>query len=297
MSRLDWDRDGRDWPQRAESRFVTTRGLTWRVVEAGSGPCLLLLHGTGASAHSWRGIIPLLATQYRVIAPDLPGHAFTRGRPPGGLSLGGIVQALEELLATLSVQPALLVGHSAGAAIALEHARLGSGVPVIGFSPALLPFPGLAARLFPALAKLLFVNPFAPRIFARMARVPGETERFLVRSTGSRIDAEGLRCYNALLGNAGHCEGALGMMASWDLTGFAAGLPRVGNPVMLVHGAADPAIPLAAVQRAAEMLPRCQLEIADGLGHLAHEEIPEMAARHIVSFAAAHRIIAQEPAL
>lgn len=295
MSALAWDRDGRDWPHRAESRFIAAAGLDWRVVQAGSGPVLLLLHGTGASAHSWRGLIPLLAERFTVIAPDLPGHAFTRGRPPGGLSLAGITAALRSLLDALDAQPALVAGHSAGAAIALELARQANpNLPVVGFNPALMPFPGLAARLFPALAKLLFVNPLVPRIFSRMARAPGETERFLARSTGSRIDAEGLRAYAALLGNARHCEGALGMMANWDLAAFAARLPGVANPVLLVQGERDSAIPLASVERACALLPKCSLAVAKRLGHLAHEEDPAMAASHILAFAHAHGIMAGE---
>lgn len=293
MSALDWNREGRDWPQREDSRFVRTRGLEWRVVQTGSGPTVLLLHGTGASAHSWRGLVPLLAREFTVIAPDLPGHAFTRGRPTAGLSLAGITSALEALLAELDCGPALIVGHSAGAAIALDLAnRTRPGLPVVGFAPALMPFPGLAARLLPALAKVLFVNPFVPRIFAAMARGPGEAERFLVRSTGSRIDAEGVRCYATLLGNSRHCEGALGMMASWDLAALADRLPAIVNPTLLVHGASDTAIPLSSVERACALLPGCTLAIAERLGHLAHEEVPTAAAERIRAFASAHAIAA-----
>ena len=92
-----------------------------------------------------------------------------------------------------------------------------SPVPVVGLSPALMPFPGLAAQLFPAMAKMLFLNPFVPSLFARMARREGETARFLYRSTNSRIDGTGLRCYETLMGSSDHCAGALAMMANWDL--------------------------------------------------------------------------------
>jgi magnesium chelatase accessory protein len=283
---LDWDRDGRDWPQRADSRFVAAGGLTWRVVEAGTGPVLMLLHGTGASAHSWAGLVPALAQHFTVIAPDLPGHGFTRGRAPGGPSLPGMARAVAGLLAALDCAPAMIVGHSAGVAIALQYAASADAkVPIIGFNPALTPFPGLAARLFPALAKLLLVNPFAPRIFARMVRAPGETERFLTRATGSRIGADGLRCYRTLLGNSRHCDGALGMMASWDLAALAALLPEIANPVLLVHSRGDIALPLPAVERAAALLPRGTLAVDDALGHLAHEEDPERAVRHILAYA------------
>ena len=285
MAALRWDHDGRDWPNRAASRFVTVGRLRWHVQMAGAGPVLLLLHGTGASAHSWRDMIAPLAEQFTVIAPDLPGHGFTAGRLPGGPTLPGIATALHALLDALAVEPALIVGHSAGAAIALELSREGP-VPVVGFSPALMPFPGLAARLFPALAKVLFVNPFVPSIFARMARGSGEAERFLVRATNSRIDRAGLKCYEVLLGNSEHCAGALAMMASWDLEIVKRHLPELDQPVLLAHGTRDNAIPLDSVRTAAALLPQCELELLEGLGHLAHEEQPQRAIELIKGFAA-----------
>lgn len=296
MSRpLRWDSDGCDLPQREASRFVTTPGLTWRVVQCGSGPVALLLHGTGASAHSWRDVIPLLADDFTIIAPDLPGHGFTTGRPPGGLTLPAMAAALAALMAELDAEPALLVGHSAGAAIALELARTRySTATVVGLNAALMPFPGLAARLFPALAKLLFVNPLVPRIFAKMAGAPGEPAIFLRRSTGSQLDAEGLRLYRTLLTNSRHCDGALEMMANWDLTAFASTLGKVANPVLLVHGKRDSAIPLHSVEAATARLPDATLEVAEALGHLGHEEDPRLAARHILDFARTHAIIGGE---
>ncbi|MDE2619227.1 MAG: alpha/beta fold hydrolase [Sphingomonadales bacterium] len=287
---LDWAADGADWPNRAASRFVSTPGLTWHAQVMGCGPAVLLLHGTGAASHSWRDILPALAKDFTVIAPDLPGHGFTRGRPPGGLTLPGMAEAVAALTAALGLTPAALVGHSAGAAIALRM-TLGKteAVPVLGFNPALLPFPGLAARLFPAVARLLFVNPFVPRMLAGIARLPGETERFLGRATGSTIDAAGLACYARLFGHAGHCAGAIEMMARWDLAALAQLLPAIAAPVHLVHSRGDRAVPLTAVEEAASLLPGASLEVLPGLGHLAHEERPDLAV------AAIRRRLAPEP--
>lgn len=282
-----WAVEGRDWPNRASSRFVEAAGLTWHVQQVGSGPALVLLHGTGAATHSWRAVLPLLAQHFTVIAPDLPGHGFTRGRPRGGLSLPGMARAVDDLLTTLGVTPAAMAGHSAGAAIALQwvhdHAP---GTPVIGLNPALTPYPGLAARLFPALARMLFVNPVVPWMLAGIARLPGETERFMERATGSALDRAGLDGYRALMSTPGHCAGAVEMMARWDLEAFARVLPAITAPVLLVHARGDRAVPLASVEQAAARLPRHQLEVLPDLGHLAHEERPELVAALIRGHAA-----------
>ncbi|MCX7282612.1 MAG: alpha/beta fold hydrolase [Novosphingobium sp.] len=286
MSGPRWDVEGRDWPNRDASRFVDTPGLKWHVQIAGEGPVVLLLHGTGAATHSWRAVLPLLAQDCTVIAPDLPGHGFTQGRPRHGLTLNGMAGALGDLLNALEKRPAIVVGHSAGAAIALQlvHAQ-GSRTPIVGFNPALMPFPGLAAKLFPSLAKALFVNPFVPRMLAGIARIPGETGRFLGRATGSRIDAQGITAYEALISQHRHCGGAMEMMANWDLEALSRLLPQIASPVLLVHSSGDTAVPLASVERAAGLIPDCRLDVLPALGHLAHEEQPKRAADLIRAFA------------
>lgn len=302
MSRpLSWEREGRSWPHRDASAFVRAELLNWHVQRMGpkrrGAPGVLLLHGTGASVHSWHAMMPLLARSFDLLAPDLPGHAFTSGKPRGGLTLDGIVDALSTLLDEAEFEPDLVVGHSAGAAIAiawaLKHARR---VPIVGLNPAIMPFRGPAAQVFPAMAKLLLVNPFAPRIFARMARVPGEAARFLRRSTGSRTDEISEACYAALFSNHHHARGALEMMANWDLEALKRHLPSVSNPVLLVHSSKDKAIPLSSVKQAASLLPNARLEVVSGAGHLAHEERHEELAELISDFARSHGVLASEHA-
>ncbi|MEM8694680.1 MAG: alpha/beta fold hydrolase BchO [Pseudomonadota bacterium] len=284
-----WDDDGRNWPNRDASRFIEAAGLRWHVQIMGEGPALLLLHGTGAATHSWRALAPLLAESFTVIAPDLPGHGFTRGRLRGGQSLPAVARGVAALLETLDARPAATVGHSAGAAIAVQMALDETvGGPVVAFNAALLPFPGLAAKLFPAMAKMLFVNPFAPRIFAAIARRPGEVERFLIRSTGSRIDAEGVRHYARLMSRSGHVDGAIGMMAHWDLETLKRRLPELDVPVLLIHGSNDAAVPPSAMHEAATFIAGAKTEMIEGLGHLAHEERPDLAATLIRSLAMDH---------
>lgn len=298
MSSVRWEVDGHDWPNREASRFVRAGLLDWHVQiagpEGGNAPVLLLVHGTGAATHSWRDILPLLAQDYTVIAPDMPGHGFTRGRIAGGQSLPGMAKALGELLAKLGhAPPSVIVGHSAGAAIGIRLAldqALDS--TIIGLTPALLPFPGLAARLFPAMARALFVNPFTAMIFAQIASSQGEVGRFLKKSTGSRLDPRGVDLYHRLFRTSDHCAGAIGMMANWDLESLASELPRVSGRVLLVHGGRDSAIPLNSVEGAARLIPGAQLKILPDLGHLAHEEAPELLADMILDFAAQAPVVA-----
>lgn len=282
-SRPDWATDGRDWPNRDYSRFVEAGGVRWHVQVMGTGPVLLLLHGTGAATHSWRDILSLLATDFTVVAPDLPGHGFTARGPQ---TLPAIAKAVGSLLTALDVTPALIIGHSAGAAIAMRMAL--DGVPaqgVMALSSAVLPFPGLAAQLFPTLAKMLFLNPFAPYVFATMAGPTREVARFMLKSTGSTLNADGIEFYARLFRKPAHIASTIGMMANWDLDTLKRDLPLLKVPVRMIHGSNDSAIPVAKAREAAALIPCAQLDVLAGLGHLAHEEDPARIAAMVRAFA------------
>ncbi|MFE1598860.1 alpha/beta fold hydrolase BchO [Methylobacterium sp. ID0610] len=279
-----FDREGRDWPNRAASRFVTAGGLTWHLQEAGEGPTLLLLHGTGAATHSWRRLMPLLARDFRVLAPDLPGHGFTDPLPTP--SLPRIARALAGLLGSLGAAPRVVVGHSAGAAILVRLCLDGALAPrlLVGLNAALKPFPGMAGLIFPAMARVLFLNPVTPRVFAWSAD-RRSVER-LIRGTGSTIDRPGLDLYRRLFRKPAHIAGALGMMANWDLTGLDRDLPRLAVPLLLVVGAEDRTIvPEVSFGVADRLGGRPRVELLRGLGHLAHEERPEAVAALITAAA------------
>ena len=270
---LDWDRDGHSWPHRSASRFLQTQSFDWHVQISGpdNGPVILLLHGTGAASHSWRHVLPLFATRFRVVAPDLPGHGFTRCRSSADLSLPGMVRALTELLGFLDRCPAVVLGHSAGAAIAVSlGASQAAAVPrhVIGINGAFLPIRGNA--LFSPLAKALFANPFSASMFSLMSRVTPLGGN-LLSATGSSIDEEGKGIYRMLLASPAHVRGALGMMAAWDLTRFDATLHRLPFPMTLIAARDDPMVPIANSSHAARQAPGSRLIVSERGGHLLHE--------------------------
>ncbi len=264
-----------------QSSFIEAAGLTWHLQSMGSGPTMLLLHGTGASSHSYRHLAPLLAPDYRVIVPDLPGHGFTSAAPDP--SLPGMAAATAALVKHLDIAPAMVVGHSAGAAIAARMLLDSDWQPdlLVGLGSALQPFPGAAAAFFPVMARLLFANPLVPELFAAGARFGGGMEGFLQRSTGSRIDPEGVKLYTRLFQNAGHVGGALRMMAHWDLAPLIRDLPSLSTPMLLLHGKEDSAVPPNVATGVADRVAGTTVEMFPGLGHLLHEEAPDAIADRI----------------
>ena len=297
--RLEWERDGRDWPHREASQFIKAGGLRWHVQiferhpqdQTQAAPVALLVHGTGASTHSWRDLAPLLAKHFTVLTMDLPGHGFT-DMPAGGslstqLSLPGMANALGALVATVGMTPALVIGHSAGAAIAVRMCLDGTLSPrvVIGLNAALLPLGGLAGKLFSPVAKLMAATPFLPRLFSWRAADPAVLQT-LIDSTGSTLDPAGLALYGRLVSSPGHAAGALGMMANWDLDALAEELPKLRVPLGLVVGSKDRTILPGQSSQVLALLPPAiakPLLTLEGLGHLAHEERPELVADAVLA--------------
>jgi magnesium chelatase accessory protein len=274
---LDWARDGADWPNREASRFVRAAGLRWHVQVMGDGPPALLIHGVGGATHSWRDLAPLLAARFRVIAPDLPGHGFTAMPRRAGLALPAMAQGLAELLHALDARADLVVGHSAGAAIGTWMALDGRAAPraIVAFNGAFLPFRGVAGQLFPPMAKMLALNPLVPRAVAW-----GADRAAVDRLLGAmgRIDARARALYRRLFASPTHVAAALGMMAHWDLKPVVDALPRLAPRLELAVGEADRAVPPSDAAEVAARAPHAHMTWLPGLGHLAHEERPDLAA-------------------
>lgn len=281
--RLDWEIDGRDWPNRSASRFVEAAGLRWHVQQLGplphEAPVVVLLHGTGSSSHSWRDVAPLLALRFSVIVMDLPGHAFTTMPPNAAQSLNGMARHVAALLQALKISPALVVGHSAGAAVAARMILDQAIAPtaLVSLNGAFIAFGGLAGQFFSPVARLLASGSMASRFFAWQATDPAIVNK-LVRSTGSLLDNVGMDLYARLVRSPGHVAAALAMMAHWDLESLERELPGLSLPVWLVAAENDGTVPASQAALVARRLPQSRQVLWPMLGHLAHEESPAQCA-------------------
>ncbi len=275
-----------DWPHREASRFVMAAGQRWHVQVMGTGPVVLLLHGTGASTHSWRDLAPLLVQHFTVVMPDLPGQGFSAAPGPGGLSLEGMARGIAALLRVLDLSPRLIIGHSAGAALGARLCLDGAVAPerLISINGALLPLGGFAGMVFGPMARLMVTLPGMARLAARQARERSTVER-LLRDTGSNLPPEGVDYYARLFRRPEHVAATLGMMAAWDLPALARDLPRLRTPLHLIVGKQDRTIRPTEARRLQALLPSATLEALPGLGHLAHEEAPGLVARRILEHA------------
>ncbi|MEO1016074.1 MAG: alpha/beta fold hydrolase BchO [Pseudomonadota bacterium] len=292
MSAPSFEVDGHDWPHREISGFVKVGDIQFHVQMAGDGPVLLMLHGTGAATHSWRGLLPLLRPHFTIIAPDLPGHGFTEKPYDARLSLEGMAADITALLRELELTPVMAVGHSAGAAILVQMCltcglKLKSVVSLCG---ALLPLRGVSGRTFSPIAKLLALNPLVPRIVAWRANDTASVTR-LIEGTGSRIDAEGIEYYRRLTGTARHAAAALAMMANWQLEPLRRQLGTLEAHLLLVAAERDRAVTPDTARRVHRLVANSRVICIKDRGHLVHEEDPCQIAQIIRDEAITHRVL------
>jgi magnesium chelatase accessory protein len=258
---------------------VSGLGQPWVFTQLSEGPrAILALHGTGASSHSFRPLAAQLQGRWALWAPDLPGHGASPLAPGFRPTRQALAASLGDALSTLAIPWALALGHSAGAAILLQHrletpARARVPLPLGLLAPALLPLAGLQRWLFPAAAELLARYPtWLARLVARST--PERLARRLIADTGSTLPQAQLEGYADLLAQRSHGEGALALMRHWDLRSLTPALPQIQDPLLILTGTADRTYsrpPRAALE---PHLPPAAWRSFPGLGHLLHEEAP-----------------------
>ena len=111
-----------DWQDHL--RWVNVQDRWMNVVDIGSGPPVIFIHGLSGCWQNWLEQIPLFARDHRVIAVDLPGFGHS-DMPVETISISGYADAIDELMEKLDIDAARIVGNSMGgfigAEMAIEH--------------------------------------------------------------------------------------------------------------------------------------------------------------------------------
>ena len=269
------DRLPSDWPLREHSEFVHCAGILWHIQRIGSGPVILLLHGTGSSTHSMAGLAEHLSHQFTCLLVDLPGQGFTPPIEEREHLLTAMAGAISTLCKQLKLHPDYVIGHSAGAAVGIRMCLDGHIDPrgLLSINGALLPFGAFIEPIMLKAARALSLSPRVAQFLAQ--RGTGESDvRRALRDTGATISEPMIQRYTTLISQPEHIEGTLRMMGGWELGQLAKDLPHLTTPIHLVGCAKDHIVPAIRAHRATRELPNATAVTLDDAGHLIHEADP-----------------------
>ena len=260
-----------DSPVSVRDRLVHGYRRAFRV--AGEGPALLLIHGIGDDSRTWEQVIPLLARDHLVIAPDLLGHGLS-DKPRADYSVAAYANGMRDLLAVLDIDRVTLVGHSLGGGVAMQFAYqfpeqaerlvlVASGGAGRAVSPVLRAATLPGAQLGMAALRMPFAR--------LMVNATVEALRRL--DTGLGLDAVDLRrIIEALPDQTARSAFIRTLRSVVDWRGQVVSMLdrsylACGMPTLLMWGARDSVLPIGHGRRAHAAMPGSQLEIFPTAGH------------------------------
>ena len=241
-----------------KTRIATPDGRM-TVWVGGSGPCMVMLHGAGDQAGAWARMVPPLLEDYRVVIPDLPGHWKSDPRS-GPLGVDQVLAGVEIVMeAMCPSEPAILVGNSLGAWVAMLYAR---------------DYPAQIARLVAINGGAIREENPAVNLFPVTRDEARETMKALMGPATLPVPGFVLDdiIRHARVGPAGRLAQIFDEMDAYLLDGR---LDEVVVPVELVWGDADGLLTLDYAQRLLDGLPRARLHTVHGCGHVPHRECPD----------------------
>lgn len=274
----DLSRIPAEWPNRLMSESLQVSNLQWHFQISRhpdpDAPSIVLLHGTGASAHSWTHYLPVLAQNYTVIVPDLPGHGFTVGAKKTDLHIDAIAKSLHSLLHALGfTKVTAIIGHSAGAncALALSLLFKHSPLAVIGLNPSFVAPPQLYNFFVGPMINPMVTSSLLAHFLANTIPLTGMVDK-LLSSTNSLLTEEQRRPYRTLFKDHNHIYGSINFMAASNIPELLEKSTQLQTQYTFLVAAQDPWVPQSS------LLPilkkyflRATLHIEEG-GHLFHEE-------------------------
>ena len=243
-------------------------------------PALIMLHGFGASLHTWEPWAQSLAGDYRVIRFDLPGSGLSPPDTTGDYTDARSMQIVAALMDHLGVARATLIGNSMGGRIAwtfaaTQPARVDK---LVLLSPDGFASPGFEYDKAPEVPALMsLMRHCLPRFMLKMSLEPAYADKTVL------TDAMTDRYHDLMLAPGGR-DAMMQRMAQVKLVDPVPLLQRITAPTLLVWGEQDAMIPVANAADYKAAIADATVVTLPDVGHLPHEEAPARALEPVRTF-------------
>lgn len=265
------------------SRFVQLDGLRVHYKDEGSGPTLLLIHGTASSLHTWDGWVRELEGDFRVLRLDLPAYGLTGPEGDHDYSPRRRTDVLVALLDHLGVPRCSVAGNSLGGylawQLAMRHPERVDRLVLIDAAGYPEPRPGGMTVL--DLGKVPLLSGALSRLTPRFLIASGVRESY---GDPSKLAPEVIDRYWRLLRRPGNRQALLADLNQQGGRPQHEAIGTLRQPTLVMWGREDQLIKVELAERFHRELPSSQLVIYDGVGHVPMEEIPERSAADARAF-------------
>ena len=274
------------WPYSEYSKFLETDNFVWhyQLIGKTGHPIILLIHGAGASSHSWANLIPKLQ-EFQILAVDLPGHRFSKIKKGIRPQHDIIVKDLVVLFDSIKIKPNVFVGHSIGAVIVLSLSNIYKGPlsSIVLINGALERFEGPAATIFPLMAKVFYASPLT-KYWIRLFNSAETSLRKFLSISGSNLTSKNIDYYLQLMTDEDHVTGTLAFISSWNIGDVEKKLEKINVPTLFLAGMRDGIVNYKTSVRANKKSFNAKIKLFEGEGHLMHEVSSSKVAKEISSF-------------
>ena len=279
-------------PNSDYSHFADIDGVRIHYQEMGAGTPLVLIHGYTSSTYSWKDVFEPLAKKFHVIAVDLKGFGFS-GKPDGDYTRRAQAVLITHLLEHLNIEKAWLCGNSMGGEVALNVALASpervSGLILVDSAGVEVPGSGSLAPgylLFPVVGRLLIALSLTSDKLVR----EGLEKSFYDRA---KVTPDRLANYYRPLKTRSGQLAALRARTQWGIFPVESELGKIKVPTLILWGAQDQLIPLAAGNKLSSLIKDSKLVVFDNCGHLPQEEMPARTVDEIMKFIASSSLVEQ----
>ena len=274
------------WPYDEYSALHETDNFVWhyQLIGKPGKPIILLIHGAGASSHSWANLIPKLQ-EFRILAVDLPGHRFSKIKKGIRPLHDIIVRDLIVLFESLKIKPNVFVGHSIGAVIVLSLSDIYKGPlsSIVLINGALERFEGPAGTIFPLMARVFYASPLT-KYWIRIFNSAENSLRKFLSISGSNLKSKNIDYYVKLMTDEDHVTGTLAFISSWNIGDIEKKLKKINTPTLFLAGMRDGIVNYKTSVRANKKAINAKIKLFESEGHLIHEVSSGKVAKEITSF-------------